>query len=684
MGNDAICPTNTVFTLSGDRTRILGTAGLGICSYDTSANVATYGPFPFPSAVRQIIPTPDGKRFFATTADGVGAFDIATMKMIGRMTNPNTDPTSYMNIPNAAGGAVISLDGKTLYLVDQVTGAVGAFDTKTFTQTGWVPSFRPNDFIVISAIDETGLIIGPMGGFGGVGFMDAAKTTAAYPTMLVPGYGTATTGPLTGGTNISDFFAGNVTDNAVPTAIYIGNQPGTQPSFIAKPGFINSAQVTTPESNIGGLVDLAMVLSDGGVGIVPEGFAYGPGVLELIPNAATAEGGQRGALIAVGLGSDPSQVQVTIGGQAAAVSEVHNYQNWLRFKIPPGNPGTSVDATVTTPSGSTTLKDAFRYTPALETYPISATLQDGIYDAGRDLYYFTDQTKIQVLSRTTKTWLTPITLPGVTGSTQLLAVSESPDGSKLAVSDYGGGAIYVLNPDVPATAKRYSLVPAAPATSVIKPSGLAVTNAGDVYFVPAGGWGASTLLKLDGSSGSIKDLAPGLVNPDIYDGLDRVILSRDGRRVYTAVADACIWVDTTNDQVHMSPDNRPGSADLAVSSDGSTVYMDGFFTDDSLNAENEPAYIQWETWFPTQVVGAKLSPDGSLLFQPFINGIDIIARNTGHLLYRMQIPITPASVYNCMIQTDNESNFALIGANGVSFVNLNSLPILPEYRTPFL
>jgi len=112
--------------------------------------------------------------------------------------------------------------------------------------------------------------------------------------------------------------------------------------------------------------------------------------------------------------------------------------------------------------------------------------------------------------------------------------------------------------------------------------------------------------------------------------------------------------------------------------------MDGYFTDGSLNAENAPAYIKWETWFPTQVVGAKLSPDGSLLFQPFINGIDVIARNTGRLLYRMQIPITPASNYNPLISTDNESTFAVISANSVSFVDLGSLPIPSGYRTPFL
>jgi hypothetical protein len=63
-------------------------------------------------------------------------------------------------------------------------------------------------------------------------------------------------------------------------------------------------------------------------------------------------------------------------------------------------------------------------------------LQQGVYDAGRDLYYFAGKTQIQVLSQTLGKWLSPITLPGVTSSTQLIGIAESPDGSKLAVSDH--------------------------------------------------------------------------------------------------------------------------------------------------------------------------------------------------------------------------------------------------------
>ena len=429
------------FALSGDRTRVLATTvdegggGESVCSYDPIAKQATYGTFPFATFVRQIIPTPDGSRFFLTSNNnGVGVFDAKTVQLLGQITGPNLG-----QIPNAASGAVMSLDGTTLYLVDQTYGSVGGFDTTLLTQKGWVPSFTVDDLqsgIVISAIDETGLAIGPIG--HGVGFVDASQMTAAEPTLISSGFANTPTGPLAGGTTIANFAYGAITDSAVLNQIYVGNVPGP---FAA---YASSAQVTTPPSSQVGAVDLTTVLSDGGVGFAPESFSYGPTILEVVPNGATAEGGQTGAIIGYGFGSSASGIQVTVGGQSAPVISVYDFApispypfpaNALQFAIPPGTAGASVDVTVSTASGSTTATGAFHYTAAVQSFPIDANLQSGIYDAGRDLYYFADQAQIQVLSRTDGKWISPIPLPGTSGKTQLLAISESPDGTKLAVSD---------------------------------------------------------------------------------------------------------------------------------------------------------------------------------------------------------------------------------------------------------
>jgi hypothetical protein len=679
------------FALSGDRTRILvstvdeGGGGEPVCSYDPIAKVATYGAFPPPQFVQQIIPTPDGSRFFLTSGSEVAVFDARTVQLLAQF-----------NAGVAGSVGCISLDGKTLYLG---SGPVGAFDTTSLAQTGWVPTLTVNDLqsgVVISAIDGTGLIVGPIG--HGVGFIDASQMTATQPTLISSGYATPPTGPLGGGTTVSNFVAAKVTDSAVLDEIYVGNVPGSFASFG------NSAngyeiEVTTPPANQTGAVDLSVLLSDGGVGLVPEGFSYGPTILEVVPNGATAEGGETGAIIGYGFGDSTSGIQVTIGGRAAPVTAVYNFApiepypfpiNGKQFTIPPGVPGTDIDVTVTTPAGSVTATGAFHYTAAVQSYPLTANLQSGIYDAHRDLYYFADQAQIQVLSKTTGTWLSPISLPGVSSKTQLLAISESPDGTKLAVSDFGGQAVYVLDPSNPASAQRYPMsLDNDGFAADLAPGGLAVTDKGVVYFATGdiNGTGTPSFQKLNTATRTITDLGQLTSASGSSDAYNRVLLSPDGSKIYSSESgDVTIpfRLNTSNDQINFSAsDYIYVGQELEVSADGSTVNAAGKWYDNFLNQQIGVVYIDWETWFPIAASGQKLSQDGSILFQPLTDGIDMIARNTGRLLYRVQIPITPASVYDSLVVAEEQNTLAVVTAGGVSFVDLSSLPIGAAYTQPF-
>jgi IPT/TIG domain len=684
-GGGSVCNVlnEGALAVSGDRTRVLvttvdeGGGGESICSYDPVAKVATYGAFPPPQFVQQIIPTPDGSRFFLTSGSSVGVFDAKTVQLLGQ-----TD------LGTGGSGAVISLDGKTLYMADYASGVVGAFDTTTLAQTAWVPGFTVNDgqsTIVISAIDETGLIVGPTG--HGVGFVDASQMTAARPTVISPNYAAPSTGPTAGGTTVTNFASANVTDSAVLNQIYVGNIPGTSASF-ANSGNGNKAQVTTPLANQTGAVDLAVVLSDGAVGMAPEGFSYGPTILEVVPNGATAEGGQTGTIIGYGFGSSTSDVQVTVGGQPAPVTALYAVSGLypfpttaLQFTIPPGIAGTAADVTVTTPSGSFNAAGAFHYTAAVQSFPLTASIQSGIYDAGRDLYYFADQAQIRVLSKSGG-WQSPIFLPGTTLNTQLLVLSESPDGTKIAVSDFGGQQIYVLNPDNPSSAKSYPISPPE------APDGLAITNAGIVYYSAKDISGTGTLLfhKLDTATGVITDLGT-LQSTGGYDAYDRVLLSPDGSKVYSSVAGGVtgsFWLDTSNDQVNFSNAGYWGSPfpDLAVSGDGSTVVVAGEFADSFLNPQAEAAYIDWETWFPSAVAGQKLNQDGSVLFQPLGDGIDMIARSSGRLLYRIQLPVPPANNWDALVVAAGQNSLAVITTAGISFVDLSILPVAAQSAHP--
>ena len=417
-------------------------------------------------------------------------------------------------------------------------------------------------------------------------------------------------------------------------------------------------------------------------GFFPEAFSYGPTIVEVTPNAATADGGQTGAVFGYGFGSTISGVQVTVGGQNAPVVAIHPTPplspypfpiEGLQFTIPPGSAGSTADVTVTTSAGSTTAKAAFRYTAPATSFPTEGSLQAGIYNAERGLYYFTDAAQIQVLSES-RGWMAPFALPGTSISSRLMAISESPDKTKLAVSDFGGQAIYLLDPDTPASVQRFPMP-----LAYEYPAGLTITNGGIVYFVTAYVSGQNSPFafhKLDTSTGAITDFGA-IESMNVDDKYGRVLLSPDGSRVYCAIDGATFWLDTSNDQMHFASPvaNNNTVPEAAISGDGSIVDVEDSLDDASLNQETEPAYVDWETWLPSAALGQKFSQDGSIFYQPLTDGIDLLPRNTGQLLYRVQIPGTMAAVYDSLVVGPGSDTVAVITTKGVSILDLSSLPI---------
>ena len=125
-------------------------------------------------------------------------------------------------------------------------------------------------------------------------------------------------------------------------------------------------------------VDLTALFNDGAVITAPDGYSYGPTILEVVPNAATADGGQQGAVIGYGFGSSASAIQVTVGGQSAPIQNLYDYApispypfpvEALTFTIPPGIAGAST-ISITSPSGTAT--GMLTYTPKAVFYPVNA------------------------------------------------------------------------------------------------------------------------------------------------------------------------------------------------------------------------------------------------------------------------------------------------------------------------
>jgi len=695
----SVCPYGEggSIALSGDRKLLLsvssGTAS-SICSYNPATRIATYGELPGAEEIGKIYPTSDGKRFilvgptaYSSSQPVFAVFDARTVKLLEQIPAPSVGPEqSYYSV------GTMSPDGSTLYMVSG--DLVAAFDTTKFALKGWIPAFLVDDdqdTVVIGAMDETGLMAGATG--HGVGFIDGSHLQANQTATIEPAWPDIASGPLSGGIEINTFATVFAAGDAEFSRVYVGNTPGTGVSYTGNQGAV---QVTTPASKLAGPVDLTVLMSDGAIGIAPEGFSYGPSILEVVPNGATADGGQTGTIIGYGFANPDSGISVSIGGKSAPVTQVYGYPPYVpypfpvtvvQYTIPRGTAGETVDVTVKTDAGSTTAKGAFRYTAAVEPFPQADPLQAGIYDQRRELYFFTGQRQIEVFSKNHGRWLAPIPLPGVTSATQLLAISESPDGTKLAVSDYGGQAIYVLDPDHPASAKRFPMPQILIKLGTLTPSGLAITNQGAVYFEAPDPSGppASGFHKLDTTTGVTTDLgiADSAGGDDKY---ARVLLSPDGSRVYVNIDGGTEWADTSDDQIHFPPSFSAIGGyypELSLSNDGSTLDVDGDFADPSLHPETVPEYVEWETWLPTFMNGQKLNRDGSILFEPLTDGIDLIARNTGRLLYRIQIPEAPAVVFDPFVLTPGQNNLAIITATGISFVNLASLPIPALYTAGF-
>jgi|HubBroStandDraft_1064217.scaffolds.fasta_scaffold00024_21 hypothetical protein len=143
--------------LTSDRSKVVVTSiGGGVWNiYDPSTGILVAGSTSSTGTMSEILPTPDGTRLFLTYENGqVAVCDPNTLAQLGTFTTPD-----------GSFGSVLSYDGSTLFSTDPL-GDVSAFDTTTFAQIGWVPNFNVTDIQPsngLSVIDETGLIVGPIG-----------------------------------------------------------------------------------------------------------------------------------------------------------------------------------------------------------------------------------------------------------------------------------------------------------------------------------------------------------------------------------------------------------------------------------------------------------------------------------------------------------------------------------------
>ena len=698
------------FTLTGDRSLIVVgtlTAPALLCTLDpeTGKEACTN----HDRVLNSLAITPDGKSILLTGIDSSGLHGEVLVYDAKTLTQTAVFPVA--GDVSGARSLIVSPDSTTLYM--SAWGIVYAYNLASGAEIGWTPNVTVEPIYAgllvgpayeadFQASDNTGLIAGPME--EGVGFVDTANLqTGPVGFNFTNEYIFPATGPAAGGTVIRGD-GGSLNGNKL-TAVYVGGNPATS---LSQTDTVSYA--TTPPGPPGP-VDVYAAMSNGGLLIAPEGFSYGPTILEVTPDAATAEGGGTGFVYGYGFGSTeedspiPADLQITVGGKQVAVTAYvpnaygvegppFNLQG-ASYTIPPGIAGASADVVVTTPSGTATA--ALHYLPAVQQFALSgAQLAEGIYDAKRNLYYFTDTSQIRVFSLSQGQWLSSIQVPaGAAGAThRLWGIALSPDGSKLAVTDTGTALIYLVNPDAPGSVQSFS----APLNET--PVGLAVSNTGMVYFAARGEVGgiSAAFFTLDTGSGTVTKLN---VN-GVWSNLFKVAITSDSSTVFFNEGGIVFSVDTATGKLTYDAEDAGccfGDYDLTLSADQTTLESNSYLYDRGLNGESYLSLTVRESLGFSNIAyvyGTKLSPDGSLLFQPSTNGIDVYDGRRGTLRQRISLPFALSSNYDALV-SDGKDNvlIAITGQNGsgIAVVDLSSLAVpaplpylqkLPDQISPSL
>jgi len=456
--------------------------------------------------------------------------------------------------------------------------------------------------------------------------------------------------------------------------------------------------------------------------LIPEGFSYGPTIIEITPNMSTGEGGGTGVIYGYGFGpvgtgvegplpnlardlantssGTPLSLEMTVNGNSVPVTGFAPYAyplqsppfplQALTYTIPPG--AATAIISVTSSTGSTTTSSGLTYLPAVQQFSLpGSSLAQGIYDPYTDLYYFTDANKLQVFSRTLGGWQSPISIPAPPGTTQRLwGIALSPNGSNLAVSDASTGAIYVLDPANPASVQTFPVGSVSP--FIVNPCGLAISDGGNVYYwvtVIGQGGGADQFFKLNTKTGAIFNYGIDFPGGGQNDAYLRNAISSDNSRVFNNAEGYVFYVNTSTDKIiQASPDNECcyGDYDLTLSADHMQLEASSYLYDFNLDAASYYALNDREILSIQYVYGAKLSPDGVLLFQPSTNGIDVLDGRLGNMLDRIALPLSLSQNYDALVAdgTDNVL-LAITGANGdgIAIIDLTSIqepPALPYAR----
>jgi hypothetical protein len=607
--------------------------------------------------------------------------------------------------PSIGGGAVYGMqyspDGSKLlisYLLDLTYPIIEVFDTTSFSLLGVAPAFSecvgiPCQYVMAQSLaaDGTGLVFSSFG--HGLVFEDGSnfQNLLGLPTSeLAPTVGIGPQNEASLNTAFATTLGQSFFD--VPPDVWFGETRGTDSSTGS--GLIS---VTAPPSTTPGIANVKAVLPDGWMALAPQVFSYGTEILFKGTTAAPASGNVPLYLVGHGfIGANGSATTVTIGGKPAQILTPPHQDfapssdqfpiaayDEIEVQVPPGAAGPA-DITITSSVGSATLSSAFTYLPGVTDYASTDKFTNILYDKTRNRVYLAAGNRIDVFDAAANNYLSPITPPSVSASPVFQGLALTPDASKLLLTNLSDTSLDIIDPDNPPTATEVPLSPGATAPATGGDVAATSTNQAIVELSGAGTCSSfAEVLDVDLGTVAVTSfptlgcLRPNHEQMSSTAAGDKVLLAFDAAGTY-------LWNAATNQWISW----QYIVSDNATSSGDGYWFGSDYTSLDSQLVEHTQAQIPeyFASYFDEgpqgAVFGEKMNASGSLLYQPLLQGVDVIDTSTGAWLRRIALTEQVQLVQNAMALDETGNRLFLITNAGLTVLQMDPPPLSIGYLSP--
>jgi DNA-binding beta-propeller fold protein YncE len=502
---------------------------------------------------------------------------------------------------------------------------------------------------MVYSLDGRHLYVTPLGESGGpIVTLDTTSFSVVSQTQQpVP--------PL--GSLVFDFIQPAVDENAV---LYTAEESsvGVTPATVASGAANNPEFVSVVPP--AGLIENSSALPVSGV--APQ-FGF------MLWSGGPTIGGTQTQIFEYGTQSASSQINVTVGGVQASVTNAWSAGNYnsglpsnmedITIQTPPGTAGAS-KVVVTTPSGTATIPEGFSYLGPPEVVSVAGSLYQTAFDQHRQLVYGsnTSANRIEVYSLSSHQLLAPFPV-----GTAPRGISLTPDGSQLVVANSGDGTLTILNPDDPASAITVPIL-SVPNMQASNPTEVATTNTGKAFVLVAVPSGGDALLEVDLSTLAVS-LVPSVSLYGVLYGLPPTLNSSgDGSAVLCTCGAFGLWSAQTSEFNFSAPPLNTTANGSAISGDGGALAEGSYFLNSQRVVVGQTA--NWQFLPPLGVDGIGGGPEvmnygGSLLFQTDRTGAGLFIWdiNHGDLKEWIALPGQVPSLIPHLLTVGNDELFVL-------------------------